>query len=124
MNYLNKAKEAKNDEFYTRYEDVKAELIHWKDRLKDKKIICPCDGPESAFVKFLNDVKDDWGIKSIDYSCLPVSMFDIDYTKYDVLITNPPFSKYGQILNEIVGKIDFIMLAPYNIVLQSCFIDL
>lgn len=124
MNNLIKAKLAKNDEFYTDYKDVKAELIHWKDKLKDKKIICPCDGPESAFVQFLNDVKDEWGIKSIDFSCMPVSMFDLDYTKYDILITNPPFSKYGQILSEIVGKIDFIMLAPWNILWRRKYIEM
>ena len=40
---LTKAKQEKNDEFYTRLEDITAELRHYKDYFKDKIIYCPCD---------------------------------------------------------------------------------
>ena len=50
---LNKAKEAKNDEFYTQYDDIQAELNHYKDKFKDKTVFCNCDDPyESNFCKF------------------------------------------------------------------------
>lgn len=124
---LNDAKKARNDEFYTKYEDVKKELEHWRHKLKGKRIICPCDGPDSAFVRFLSDVKDEWGIESVNWSCLPVSMFDVEYSKYDICITNPPFSLYKEWLPFIIGRIDFIMLAPWRITLcgysNSAYID-
>lgn len=117
---LQKAKKEKNDEFYTRIEDVEAELKHWKKRLFGKRIICPCDGPESAFVRFLNSVKEDWGIKSIDYSYYDIqtgdgiSFLQIDYSQYDICITNPPFSLYKYFYPLIIGKIDFILISPFT----------
>ena len=38
---------------------------------------------------------------------------DIDYSKYDICVTNPPFSQYAEFMNCIVDKIDFICLAPF-----------
>ena len=50
---LNKAKEAKNDEFYTRYEDIQNELNHYEEHFKGKTVFCNCDDPfESNFCKF------------------------------------------------------------------------
>ncbi|TNK83577.1 adenine-specific methyltransferase EcoRI family protein [Mycoplasmopsis pullorum] len=40
---MNRAKKTKNDEFYTLYEDVSAELVKYEDQLKGKAILCPCD---------------------------------------------------------------------------------
>lgn len=37
----------------------------------------------------------------------------VDYSKYDICCTNPPFSLYGEFMKAIVGKIDFICLAPF-----------
>ena len=50
---LHAAKDAKNDEFYTRYEDIQAELNHYEDHFKGKTVLCNCDDPfESNFCKF------------------------------------------------------------------------
>ena len=50
---LHSAKNAKNDEFYTRYEDVQTELNHYEKHFKGKTILCNCDDPfESNFCKF------------------------------------------------------------------------
>ena len=47
---LNKAKKAKNDEFYTLYSDVAKELAHYQQHFKGKIVYCNCDNPEqSAF---------------------------------------------------------------------------
>lgn len=43
---LNAAKDAKNDEFYTRLEDIEYELRHYKDHFKGKVVLCPCDESE------------------------------------------------------------------------------
>ena len=50
---LHKAKEAKNDEFYTQLSDIENELKHYKQHLKDKVVFCNCDDPfESNFFKY------------------------------------------------------------------------
>lgn len=50
---LQKAKLCKNDEFYTRYEDIEKEISHYKSNFKNKIVLCNCDDPfESNFCKF------------------------------------------------------------------------
>lgn len=50
---LQKAKKCKNDEFYTRYEDIEKEISHYKKQFKNKVVLCNCDDPfESNFCKF------------------------------------------------------------------------
>ena len=52
---LHKAKNAKNDEFYTQLTDVSKELMHYKQHFKDKIIFCNCDNPTwSAFWKYFH----------------------------------------------------------------------
>lgn len=50
---LHKAKDNKQDEFYTRLEDIENELRHYKQHFTGKTVICNCDDPfESNFVKY------------------------------------------------------------------------
>ncbi len=50
---LHAAKKAKNDEFYTRLEDIENELKHYKKHFKDKTVFLNCDDPkESMFWKY------------------------------------------------------------------------
>jgi len=50
---LQKAAKAKADEFYTQLPDIEAELKHYKEHFKGKKILCNCDDPfESNFFKY------------------------------------------------------------------------
>ena len=50
---LHKAKEAKNDEFYTQYDEIQQELNHYEDKFKGITVLCNCDDPfESNFCKF------------------------------------------------------------------------
>ena len=52
---LHKAKDAKNDEFYTQLTDVSKELMHYKQHFKDKTALCNCDDPTlSAFWKYFH----------------------------------------------------------------------
>ncbi len=52
---LHKAKEQKNDEFYTQLTDVSKELMHYKQHFKDKVVLCNCDDPTwSAFWKYFH----------------------------------------------------------------------
>ena len=71
------------------------------------------------FVRTLTQNAKEWGIKSITASGFNpdtnegIKFQDVDYSKYDICITNPPFSLYGEFMKCIVGKIDFICLAPF-----------
>jgi len=63
---LGKARDIKNDEFYTRFDDIQAELNFYKDQLKDKVVYCNCDDPaESAFIDFFKLNFDYLGIKKL-----------------------------------------------------------
>lgn len=43
IDVLHNAKREKNDEFYTRLEDIEKELRHYKGHFKDKVVYCNCD---------------------------------------------------------------------------------
>ena len=52
---LQRAKNAKNDEFYTLLTDVSNEMMHYKQHFKDKIVLCNCDDPrQSAFWKYFH----------------------------------------------------------------------
>ena len=52
---LTRARESKNDEFYTRLSDVENELKHYRQHFKDKTVLCNCDDPTfSAFWKYFH----------------------------------------------------------------------
>ena len=57
-NNLTNAKKAKNDEFYTQYNDIQKEIQAYLDYdadvFKDKTVYCNCDDPfESNFFRYL-----------------------------------------------------------------------
>lgn len=56
---LSRAKNAKNDEFYTQYDDIEKECERYRDQFFDKVIYCNCDDPESSnfFLYFANNFK-------------------------------------------------------------------
>lgn len=70
---LHKAKDAKNDEFYTTYEDIKKELVNYAKYFKGKVIYCNCDDhngiglgtPKSNFLKYLADNFEAFKIKKV-----------------------------------------------------------
>ena len=52
---LHKAKNAKNDEFYTQLADVSKEMMHYEEHFKDKIVLCNCDDPRwSAFWEYFH----------------------------------------------------------------------
>jgi hypothetical protein len=162
---LYKANQIKGDEFFTLYEDISDEVPLYKDQLRGKRIICPCDWDESYneelvykeegyippsnlldkggtikqidikaskekiekrldlikcnFVKFLVAHADAYGIKSISASGYNpqngegVRFQDIDYSKYDIVITNPPFSLWREFIDIMFknGK-KFLVIGP------------
>lgn len=64
------AKRNKNDEFYTRLEDIEKELNHYKKFFKGKTILCNCDDPRiSNFFKYFALNFNNFGIKKIISTC-------------------------------------------------------
>ncbi len=96
---LSKAKNAKNDEFYTQYSDIENEVLKYveynPDVFRGKTILLPCDDPEwSNFTKFFAERFEEFGLKrliSTGYapdakkleSWLP-SAFEQDDQKFDI----------------------------------------
>ena len=63
---LHKAKDAKNDEFYTQLTDVTKELMHYKAHFKDKIVLCNCDDPTwSAFWRYFHLNFAELGLKKL-----------------------------------------------------------
>lgn len=65
-NNLHKAKDAKNDEFYTQLNDVANELKYYRQHFKDKKVFCNCDDPTwSAFWKYFHLNFAEFGLRKL-----------------------------------------------------------
>jgi hypothetical protein len=141
---MNKAKNAKSDEFYTRYEDIDAEVKHYYDQLKGKSILCNCDDPEwSNFWKYFVDKFDEIGIKEVvstHYEPTGKPSYALRYDgentfrtefanngdfasvecvelldKCDVVITNEPFSLFRKFVKLITDhQKDYLIIANKN----------
>lgn len=67
---LSAAKDAKNDEFYTQYSDIEAEMNAYvefnPDVFRDKTVLLPCDDPEwSNFTKYFAANFERFGLKKL-----------------------------------------------------------
>ena len=89
-----RAKEAKNNEYYTKYEDVKffVENSQIKDYLADKVVYCPCDTENSNIYKYLIDNKAALRIKEVLRSDDDYYGHQDLYDKANIIFSNPPFT--------------------------------
>lgn len=63
---LTNSKQAKNDEFYTMYEDIENELQHYPGAFEGKIVYCNCDSPEwSNFWKYFHVNFEKLGLKKL-----------------------------------------------------------
>lgn len=65
---LRRAAKVKNDEFYTRYEDIEAEVMKYRKQFKGKVVYLPCDDPaekKSEFWSFFVNNFDAFGLKRL-----------------------------------------------------------
>ena len=92
------------------------------DSLLQERVTC-------NFLKYLIGIGKAFGIKSITasgYDCdrqIGIPFQDVDYSKYDLCITNPPFSKYLDFMKIMLDEadrrrgtdnpFDFLILAPF-----------
>ena len=67
---IDKAKEAKKDEFYTQLTDIERELQHYWTHFRDKVVLCNCDDPyESNFFKYFALRFNQLGLKKLICTC-------------------------------------------------------
>ena len=65
---LRTAAKIKNDEFYTRYEDIELEVMKYRKQFKNKIVYLPCDDPaekKSEFWSFFVNNFDAFGLKKL-----------------------------------------------------------
>ena len=138
---LNKAKAAKNDEFYTRLEDIEKELKHYTEHFKGKVVYCNCDDANrSNFFKYFSTNFQKLGLKKLITSGLKdngtgivaiqtgddIDIYDgngdfrseecIEFLKEaDIVVTNPPFSLFREYVAQLMqyGK-KFLILGSMN----------
>lgn len=113
---LNKAKSVKNDEFYTRFEDLKGLETA---ELAGKKIFLPCDSKDSAFCLKMKELNLDFKNSTRDM----LSKESLELAKEaDIVITNPPFSILRAIIEVYEENgIKFTLLAPVNFLSTKFF---
>lgn len=150
---LNAARKAKDDEFFTLYNDVKDFLSYYGNNsyFKDKTIHLPCDNEHSNFYKYLKDNYDTFGInKIIATSYDPAGGKIITYKDgneevkkvkesmsylekesqnislmADVIMSNPPFSSFGEYVPFLVNNDkDFIFLTSLTKVSNVTFSEI
>ena len=106
---FDKAKENKEDEFYTQLSDIEKELSHYKEHFKGKTILCNCDDPRiSNFFKYFALNFNEFGLKKIISTCYKnqdIDLFSqndcekaiyIEYTGNPNDPTSTDFSKIGR----------------------------
>ena len=128
--HLSNAKVAKNDEFYTRYEDIASEVQRYD--LRGMSVYCNCDDAESAFIKYFIENFHQHGLKKLYASGIRGEYIEYDgkhilrkringdfrsddckaiLEKADVCITNPPFSLF----REYIGLVpNFLIVGNKN----------
>ena len=162
---VTRARREKNDDFYTRIEDIEEEMWEHRDFLKGKIVDCPCDKVfnegRSEFVNYFTSLfhtlglkkviftqynphgvgyKAEWDLEKCGYKWEYngeyegnkfIDESEIDFyplkgngsfdsrecreimKECDVVITNPPFSRFRDFINQIIslGK-HFIIIGP------------
>jgi hypothetical protein len=107
---LRKAAKVKNDEFYTRYEDIEAEVMRYRKQFRNKTVYLPCDDPaekKSEFWSFFVNNFDTFGLKK-----LIATHYDENGKAYKIWIeddtTGDGYIDDGDALQEdLIGNGDF-----------------
>lgn len=141
---LIKAKQAKNDEFYTLLPDIEKELSYYVQYLKGKVIYCNADSEYSNFWKYFTSNFHTLQLKRLiatSYNAGNGLMIEYDgkqvtkkllvgngsfdspectaiLEQADIIITNPPFSLFRHYIDTIKKK-DFLVIGSINAVAYS-----
>lgn len=75
---IDKAKEAKKDEFYTQLEDINNELKHYREHFRGKTVLCNCDDPRiSNFFTYFAYNFEFLGLKKLMTTCYKNQNMDL-----------------------------------------------
>lgn len=75
---IDKAKEAKKDEFYTQLEDINNELKHYREHFRGKTVFCNCDDPRiSNFFTYFAYNFEFLGLKKLMTTCYKNQNMDL-----------------------------------------------
>ena len=84
-----------------------------------EKIQKRMDKVKCQFVYYLLNQAEEWGVRSISVSGYNpqknegVRFQDIDYSYYDVIITNPPFSQFDEFIDLLIeNSKEFLVIGP------------
>jgi hypothetical protein len=105
---FNTAKRYKNDEFYTKLDDIAKELKYYKQYFKDKVVLCNCDDPyESNFFKYFALNFNQLGLKKLIATCYDGSPIAGDELPllFEIEETEP---------KKIAYKVEITEVADYN----------
>lgn len=111
-NNLVNAKRAKNDEFYTQFNDIEIELMAYYEYnhevFRNKIILCPCDDPErSNFVRFFATNFKKYGIKKLIATSYVNSVMNLtNLGKNSPYYDEEKHSTHGKLFVMTDGKID------------------
>lgn len=131
-NSLHSAKREKNDEFYTQLSDIERELLHYKEHLKSKVVLCNCDDPEwSSFWKYFTLNFEHLGLAKViaTHYANGEPSYKLEYSgsgnpviktplagdgdfrssecieilkEADLVVTNPPFSLFREYVAQLI----------------------
>ena len=116
---LHKAKEDKNDEFYTQYSDIQNEINAYLDYdpdvFRDKVVLLPCDDPEwSNFTKFFAQNFEILGLKKLISTSYAInSKKDKYHLEYERTLFEMCSDEYDEEISDARGKI-FILEKDKN----------
>ena len=142
---LHRAKREKNDEFYTRYEDIAIEVQHYNEHFKGKTVYCNCDDYRfSNFVKYFKD-----NFETLQLKYLVATNYDIGNGAYiyiyngrnesvsrldgngdfrsdecvqllkccDIVCTNPAFSLWREFFGQLMDyNKKFLIVGSQNVI--------
>jgi hypothetical protein len=128
---MQKAKNVKNDEFYTQYEDIEKECSHYLPFFYNKVIYCNCDTENSNFVRYFKKLKELGLIKEVLWSG---GAGGIDFRSEesinllnlaDIVVTNPPFSLFREYVAQLIQyHKKFLIMGNPNAVTYKDFFTL
>ena len=142
---LERAKVRKNDEFYTRIEDVAEEVKDAAAFFRGKRVLCDCDGSDSAFFKYFRENFETLGLASLtvrgfdesgsegfEYvrdkqgsASRTIPKADADFrnsnsSDFGVVCTNPPFSLFREYFGRLVSSgVGFLVVGNQNMTMAS-----
>ncbi len=114
---LGRAKEEKNDEFYTQYNDIQKEInayVEYNENIfKDKIVLLPCDDPEwSNFTKFFAQNFERFGLKKLISTSYAYDSKHVNMP-YQLSLFEEKNKKFDKKKTKIKGKI-FTLIRDIN----------